>query len=185
MSKILDFLKKQPQKYGWKFWFSLIMGLVTALGVFECRDEFTLLQCILLFIPVWILGYCGIMVSLWMLKVLLKGTGKTAKVAGKVAVGAGKMAVKGAAAMANVGPSSGNGNMNKSSEKKVNKVWTMQYVGKGRQDGPEYLQVPSSNQTGRPTGNEIKEALLSLGYDSATAHSLANGGGESTWKVVS
>lgn len=64
------------------------------------------------------------------------------------------------------------------------KVWTMKYIGQGRSDGPKYLQVPSANQYGRPTGTEIKEALMKLGYDSGTASSLANGGGESTWQVV-
>ena len=77
-----------------------------------------------------------------------------------------------------------NSQTNTSTKKNVMKVWTMRYIGQGRSDGPKYLQVPSANQCGRPTGNEIKEALLSLGYDSATAHSLANGGGESTWEVV-
>ena len=97
---------------------------------------------------------------------------------------------KAVAGVAGIGSSSSNSSAtnnsqtNTSTKKTVRKVWTMKYIGQGRSDGPKFLQVPSENIYGRPTGNEIKEALLSLGYDNASAHSLANGGGESTWEVV-
>ena len=97
---------------------------------------------------------------------------------GKAIAGIG---AKGASAN---GSATNNSQSNTSPQKNVRKVWTMRYIGQGRSDGPEILQVPSANQTGRPTGNEIKEALMSLGYDSGTASSLANGGGESTWEVI-
>lgn len=181
MEKILNYVKNvlnnQRQKYGWKFWFCALFGLLGAIGGFFA-DDLQWWVAILIFIPMWILGYWMLMLVLWMWKMIFKGTGKAAKVAGKAAVG-------GAAALVKGGASSGNGEEKTNSGKRVNKVWTMRYIGQGRSDGPEYLQVPSANQFGRPTGNEIKEALMSLGYDSGKASSLANGGGESTWEVVS
>ena len=193
MEKILFFLKAQAQKfglkaqakkYGWKFWFSAVMGFCGALGLFIPDSELKWWEAILWFIPMWAFGYYMMLLVFLIGKTVLKGTGKAAKTAGKVAVAAGTLAVKEAVAMVKDTNTSGNRNGKTDSVKEVNKVWIMRYIGTGRSDGPDYLQVPSSNSFGRPTGNEIKEALISLGYDRAAASSLASGGGESSWEVI-
>jgi len=60
------------------------------------------------------------------------------------------------------------------------KVWTMKYVGPSDNRAPGILNVPSRNQTGRPTTSEIREALKAIGYSSADASALA--GPDSWWK---
>lgn len=64
----------------------------------------------------------------------------------------------------------------------VMKVWRMRYTGT-HEAAPSFLDVPSANQTGRPTGKEIEAALLKMGYDSAKANAIANGGSDRCWKV--
>ena len=65
----------------------------------------------------------------------------------------------------------------------IMKVWTMRYVGPRDNRAPGgFINVPSRNQTGRPTTSEIREALQSLGYSSADANALA--GPDSWWQAL-
>lgn len=68
-------------------------------------------------------------------------------------------------------------------KRKTMKVWRMEYTG-SHNLAPKFLDVPSENQSGRPSGVEIKEALESMGYDGGVANAIANGGSDSCWKVV-
>ena len=81
------------------------------------------------------------------------------------------------------GPATNNSQGGSSTQKKVAKVWGMKYVGPKDNRAPGgIINVPSGNQTGRPTTSEIREALQSLGYSSADASALA--GPDSWWKAV-
>ena len=177
--KISAFFKNRIKSR--KFWVDIVIGVLFFCMAFDGEDPtISFFERLGMAVGLFFGGIICWRICCWGFKFIFK----TGKVAGKVAVGAGKMAVKGAVMAAN-GSSSNNRQESTSSGKSVKKVWTMRYIGQGRSDGPEYLQVPSANQGGRPTGNEIKEALMALGYDRGTASSLANGGGESTWEVVS
>jgi hypothetical protein len=187
MEKILIFLKGLPEKYGWRFWVSAVVGFLCAIGTFMPDSGFKWWQAILCFIPMWFLGYFMFMLCLWMWKMIFKGTGKAAKAAGKVAIGAASLAVGGATTLAKGGSSSGTNTNSKSSysPKQVNRVYTMKY--NGQLPGPAFLDVPSysSSSTARPSRDEIIAALENLGYDHQRAKDLAHGGSDRVWTVVS
>lgn len=64
---------------------------------------------------------------------------------------------------------------------RVNKVWRCTYIGPDSA-APSVIDVPSENACGRPTGREIYEALLNMGYSDAKASAIANGGSTSCWR---
>ena len=71
-----------------------------------------------------------------------------------------------------------------SPKKEIRKVWTMKYVGPENRKAPNgFVNVPSMQQTYRPTHNEIVEALKNMGYSSADINSIA-GGPDSWWEPV-
>jgi hypothetical protein len=77
-----------------------------------------------------------------------------------------------------------NSQSNTSPQKTVRKVWTMKYVGPENRKAPNgFVNVPSMQQTFRPTHDELVEALKNMGYSSVDINSIA-GGPDSWWEPV-
>ena len=187
--KILAFFKNLIKT--WKFWVGVAIGILTIFALFNewstthSGDTLSFIDKVGYVFGGFFGGILCWYLVWWWFKVLYK----IFKGTGKVAAGAGKMAVKGAVNLASNSSSSSNSVTNNSQskstpQKTVRKVWTMKYVGPEDNRAPGGpINVPSGNQTGRPTTQEVIEALKAIGYSNADANALG-GVPDSWWKSV-
>ncbi len=175
--KVIEFLKSLPKRYGWKFWALIAMAVFGAVqGWIEEGFVGSLQGIVIMPIATVTCYYICVMV--------IKATSKTAKVTGKAAGKAAVFAVNTAvSAAANGGGKSSSGKGSTDGAKKdkaaqyrpkeVRKVWTGTYSG-SKSNYPRMINVPSINQIGCPTGNEVAAGLIDMGYEELTAFCIGS-----------